>query len=295
MKKLLAVLAVCCATLLAGCGGAANDGADAATPASSDSGMVAPESAELSDGDEAKAYDSAGRTDADPPARQSALVNTGHVSLSADDVQKARLQAQSVADRHGGEVTESETSSDEDGKASYARLVLRVPAKSYADALADLEEIGTLRDSSSSTEDVTTQVIDVEARVKVQRASIERIRTLLSAAKDIGDIVRIESELSRREAELDSLLGQQAHLADQTSRSTISVDISRTDEDEPEEDRDGFLGGLERGWDALVAFTSGALLVLGAVIPWLPLVAVVLAAGWWVVRRVSLRRARSAE
>lgn len=292
--RLLAVLLFL--TVLAGCGGedenarSSDGGGSAAEPAPAaldpDAGPFAVRDTAAEDDAVGDAADGTARQEV---PREAKLIHRGHVSLESDDVRKARLEAQSVATKYDGEVTASETASDGEGETTFAHLVLRVPAESFAQASADLEKIGTLRESTTDTDDATTQVADVDARVKVQRASIDRIRTLLSAAKDIGDVVRIESELSRREADLDSLLAQQAYLADQTSRSTITVDISRTGEG-PAEDRDGFIGGLQRGWDGLVGFTSGALLVVGVLVPWLPLVALVAALAWWGVRRLRPRR-----
>lgn len=284
-RRILALLLFL--TVLAGCAGRTDENA-----ATSDGGGAAAEPAPGAfdrDGAPQAQGEEAADTARQVVAREAKLIHRGHVSLEAEDVRKARLEAQSVATKYDGDVTESETASDAEGETTFAHLVLRVPAESFAKASADLEKIGTLRESTTDTEDATTQVADVDARVKVQRASIDRIRTLLSAAEDIGDVVRIESELSRREADLDSLLAQQAYLNDQTSRSTITVDISRTG-DGPAEDRDGFMGGLQRGWDGLVAFTSGALLVVGVLVPWLPLIALAVALAWWGVRRLRPRR-----
>lgn len=289
MKTARHLVALLLLLALTGCGASTESDAggdalradqDAPAPAAVARDAAAAEGAE-------QAYDeqAAPRTE----VSKAALIQRGTVTAEAKDVHRARLAAQSVATRYDGEVTASETASDADGEATFAHLVLRVPSASFARAMADLEKIGTLRDSTTDTEDVTTQVKDVDARVKVQRASIDRIRSLLSAARDIGDVVRIESELSSREAALDSLLQQQAHLADQTSRSTIAVDISRVGEG-PSPDRGGFLGGLERGWDGLVGFTSGALLVVGVLVPWLPLIALAVALVWWGARRLRPRR-----
>jgi hypothetical protein len=56
---------------------------------------------------------------------------------------------------------------------------------------------------------VTDEVVDVDSRIASQRRSIDRIRVLLDQAVNIDDIVRIESELADREAEMDSLLQRQ--------------------------------------------------------------------------------------
>jgi hypothetical protein len=228
-----------------------------------------------------------GGQDALSTVEQPSIISTGSVSLHAKDVAKARSDAQHVADSYGGQVTDQETSTADDKKMGYARLVLRIPARSFADAMADLEQVAELVDSQTTSEDVSTQVIDVDERVKAARASIDRITTLLSRAEKIGDIMAIEAQLASREADLNSLLRQQAHLADQTALATISVTIDRPAAagSRQASDDSGFLAGLDAGWHALRAFGTGVATVVGAVLPWTPVALLVGLPIWLVVRR----------
>lgn len=220
-----------------------------------------------------------------PAIAKQAIISTGTIATETKDVAKARTQVQHVTDKHSGQVAEQETGTDEDGKPGHARMVLRIPSASFAEAMAELEKLGTLVDSSTTATDVTTEVVDTDVRVKNARASIERIRTLLARAERIGDVISIESELASREAELNSLLAQQAHLADQTSLSTITVSISR-DGTAPDDGSDsGFLPGLSAGWGALRAVGTWLATGVGAVIPWVPVIALVGVPLWLVVRR----------
>ena len=123
---------------------------------------------------------------------------------------------QRVVDATGGEVTEEQTDTDEKGNAVYARLVLRVPVGRFGDAMTALEGVADLRGSDRSSEDVSTQVIDTDVRVRAQEASLRRVEQLLARAQGLKDIIWIEAQLTSRQAELDSLKGQQAWLADQT-------------------------------------------------------------------------------
>ena len=69
-------------------------------------------------------------------------------------------------------------------------------------------------------------MIDTGVRVRAQEASLKRVELLLAEAKSLKDIIWIESQLTNRQAELDSLKSQQTWLKDQTSLSTITVDIT---------------------------------------------------------------------
>lgn len=121
---------------------------------------------------------------------------------------------------------------------------------------------------------------------------------LLGQATNIADVISIESELSVREADLESLQQQQAALQGRVAMSTISLALT-TETDQPRasvptEDDSGFLAGVRRGWAALVAFVGWFGGILGAVLPFLPLLLLVGALLWWLVRRVRRPSRRAA-
>ncbi|GAB7006876.1 DUF4349 domain-containing protein [Nocardioides sp. AN3] len=261
-------------------GGSAADLSGGATAVE---GAAAPATGSTSNG-KASSDAAAGQPDIEQPA----IISTGSIALTAKDVARARSEVQQVADSYRGMVSDEETSTADDGRMGQARMVLRIPAASFAQAMADLEKVAHLVDSSTTSDDVSTQVIDVDERVKAARASIDRIRLLLSRAEKIGDIMAIESELSSREADLNSLLRQQAHLQDQTALSTITVSIERPPlaaKTRHVSHATGFAAGLSAGWDALRGFATGVAVVVGAVLPWIPVALLIGIPVWLVLRR----------
>lgn len=223
---------------------------------------------------------------AQPTVLEAAIISTGTIALRAADVEGARARVQHVADRYAGQVAEEETTASTDTVVGRARVVLRVPADSFTSAMSDLAKVAYVVDSSTTSTDVSTRVIDVDERVKSARASLARIRTLLGRADKIGDVISIESELSEREADLNSLLAQQAHLADQTALSTITVSITQAAATTlHRRSHSGFVAGLEGGWHALRAVAAGVATVAGALLPWLPVVLVVGVPAWLLARR----------
>ncbi|WP_308220325.1 DUF4349 domain-containing protein [Pimelobacter simplex] len=221
-----------------------------------------------------------------------AVISTGTVSLEDKDVARTRLEVRKIVDRFRGSVSEQETVTGDKGEVASARLVLRVPAAQFDEVVTALEDVATLTDSSTSSEDVTGEVVDVEARIRAQRKSVERIETLLARAETIEQVVAVETQLARRQADLDALVSRQKWLADQTGMSTVSVYIQQPaqKDDDGDDDKGGFLGGLERGWDAFVDGLGGAALVLGFALPWLIVLALLGAPLAWALRRRAGRR-----
>lgn len=230
------------------------------------------------------------------PSVAPALVRTGTVALEADDVDAAAFEVGKVVDAAGGKVAEENSAADDDGALLRTRIVYRIPVAEFDTVVADLKKIGRLLDATTRTEDVTTQVIDTGVRIDLQRRSIRRIGLLLERATSIPAIVRIESELSRREAALGSLLKRQDYLADQTDLSTITVSIQqppppkekKKETADKKDDEQGFLAGLEGGWDAFTGATTALLTATGAVLPF-ALLGLVVA----VPLRLVLRRRRA--
>lgn len=222
------------------------------------------------------------------PATERSIIATGAVSLTSEDVGETRREVQRIVDAEGGDITEENTESD-DGEASYSRLVIRVPSPAFGPTMVALEEAGELRSSTRGSDDVTTQVIDTGVRVRAQEASLERVELLLAEADTLKDIIWIESQLTSRQAELDSLKSQQSWLDDQTSLSTITVDISTPSDEVDEEQTDdspaGFVAGLKGGMTALGASLAAVATILGALLPFAVLALVLALPVWLVVRR----------
>jgi hypothetical protein len=296
MTRALALLAAASLLALTACSGADNDeAADFASTGGSASEAPAPAEREAGDSSVAGAADLGGQADsaAKPAVSTRSVIATGNVALRSPDVAQALFDVRQVVDQVTGEVAEEKTDTDKSGEVVRSRLVLRVPSASFDEAMESLKGAADLVSAGSTAEDVTTQVLDVDVRVRVQRRSIERIELLLDRAESIGDIVSIEAQLSQRQADLASLEQQQAYLADQTSLSTITVSLERTPANaapaDEKDDEAGFLTGLDAGWDALKTFGVGLATFLGAVLPWTLVLLVLGVPGWTVLRRLRRR------
>ena len=166
----------------------------------------------------------------------------------------------------------------------FGTLTLSVPADKLDTALDQLTKIGTVVRRTASAQDVTAQYVDTESRLKTMRASVARVRALMSRANDIGQVVALEGELSRREADLESLESQLSALKTSVAMSPLTVLLS-TPGTAPVTDA-GFVAGLRSGWDAFTASARGLLTAIGAVLPFAALGALI-AGGivWWIRRR----------
>ncbi|MFD3885681.1 DUF4349 domain-containing protein [Streptomyces microflavus] len=227
-----------------------------------------------------------------PGAAGTHVIRTTELSVEVRSAPKAAAAARSAVESSGGLVA-TETTERIDDEHETSHLVLRVPQDSYQEVLRELTGSGKLLSRSSNAKDVTDQVVDVESRIATQRASVTRVRELMDKAEKLTDVVTLEGELSSRQADLESLLAQQASLKDRTSLATITLDLTEPDapRKDGKDDDPGFLDALGGGWDAFVTMFRWIAVAIGAAAPFLATAALVLLV-WRVLR--ARRAARTA-
>ncbi|MEO3743867.1 DUF4349 domain-containing protein [Plantactinospora sp. B5E13] len=302
LAVLVGAVTVTATLALAGCGA---DGGDHASGTAADSAgrenlAGQPGAAEPAEGGAGPAQAEPGqpaRDPADPAApelavNQRAIVYTGSITVRVDDVDAAAAEAVGIAAGAGGFLGGDTRSSDRSG--AEATLQLRVPADRFASVVDALAGLGEPLRRDVKTDDVTEETLDLDARIATQQARVESGRRLLAQAKSLSDLVMLESELARREADLASLEAKKRRLADLTALSTITAVLLGPDtrDDHDEEPATGFLAGLKGGWQAFVVSLQVLLTVLGALLPWLVALGLPVVGVVWLVRRLRRRRAR---
>ena len=297
------------ALLLSGC--SAGGSAGPSTSGAAGGGVAARDSAQLKGVPEAQPGAVAPGAPADASKPGSPVVNVGpkltksaSLDLRVKNISVAAAQVRSIATGLQAEVlseqigtggpgdpkplsTNGVPSNDFNG---FGTLTLSVPADKLDVALDQLAngKIGTVLARNTSSQDVTSQYVDTESRLKTMRASVDRVRALMAQAKDLGQVVALESEMSRRQADLESLESQLAALKDSVERSTLAVTL-RTPGNETVTEN-GFLAGLRSGWDAFAASAEGLFTGIGAVLPFAVFFALVGSPlVWWLRRRRANR------
>lgn len=175
----------------------------------------------------------------------------------------------------------------------WVDVTFTVPQGRYRAAVTAVRQIGQVADFAQTADDVTATVADLEARTTTARASIARITALMDRAEKIGDILALESELTNRTADLESLQARSRALAAQTATSTIRVHLvtaAALAAAEPATSPAADTWWSKLG-DAFLAAWSGLALVVAATSPVWLLGGVAVAVAWGRLRRSRGRRA----
>ena len=281
------------AVLLSGCsanGDKLSTSSGAAAPEQADTGAGATDG-KAAPGKAAPGTDGGAGSAAQPTVTR-AIIKTGSLTVETPEVEKNRQGAVDITTALQGQVASEDTGSETDGRITRASLVLKVPTASYETAIQRLSKLGTRTAIHQESSDVTEQVVDVDSRITSQRASLARMRTLLTKATTIGEIVTVETELTRREADLESLLAKQKALASQTELATLNLVLAEPGKTPVEEkDNRGFLAGLKGGWAAFTATFFALATAIGALLPFL-IAAALIGIPLWKIRH-RLRRGQS--
>jgi hypothetical protein len=229
--------------------------------------------------------------EAPPPPQAPADATFKRDVITTGSMQMIVAEPAQVADRLVTAVTDAggrvDSRSERSGSSSpTVDLVLRIPADKLDGVLADAKKLGTVDSMSIGHNDVTSQRVDLDARIEALQTSVNRLLQLMGRAGNVADLLAAESALTQRQAELDSMRAQRATLGDQISYATINVSLSTKPAAVPQP---GFLNALRHGWQSLLSAVHGVVMAVGFLIPWIPVLAVTVLVLVLVVRRRPFR------
>ena len=202
------------------------------------------------------------------------VITTGFVTITVDEPMDAATKAIRIVEQSGGRVDGRAETAPVNGNKGSATLTLRIPSDSLTTTLDTLRTLGAVQEVSLNSADVTMETQDLDARIRAMSASVDRLLALLSTATDTATLVTLETAISDRQAQLESMQSQQRYYADQVSLSTVTLNLV-SDFTGPIAEPDNFFSGLVAGWNGFVAFFAGLLVALGVAMPWLVLLGII--------------------
>lgn len=231
----------------------------------------------------------AGTSEATSDEGDAAVIVSGEMWFTADDPLTAARSAVDIVAAAGGRVDgREETADGTDGQdGDRATLTARVPSEAAEDVTAKLADIATVERSTLTTSEVGTRQRDLTARATSLRTSIARYDAWLATATTPSDLMEIESGLSERQTELETIEAEITTLAGQVAMSTFTLMFSEvvTPADPGAATPQNFGESVAAGWGDFVGALTGLSIVLGRMLPWLVTLALIGAVTWWLVRR----------
>lgn len=155
---------------------------------------------------------------------------------------------------------------------------IRVPAARYDEFLAAAGTLGELQRRTESSREVTAEYYDLQTRIRNKDVEEKRLlKHLEESTGKLEEILAVEKEISRVRTEMEQMQGQLRVLQDLTALSTVTLNVSEIQGYVPAESPT-FGTRIGRAWsqslDGLVTAGQALVIVIVALAPWLPVIAV---------------------
>lgn len=222
-----------------------------------------------------------------PKTGDRAVVAEARVRLVVTEVEETAARLEQIAREADGYVVALDVATERTHP--HGRAVLAVPVERVApviERIRSLPVVRTVVDSSYREQDVTSDVLDLEARLTAARRTEERYLALLERAERVSDMVRIEEELRRIRAEIERLEGQQRWFAERRRMARIDVVFHSGEATLWQKLGDAFGEGMRDGLHTLISLARFAGRCLAIAGPF----ALLLTAFGWLLRRVPVAR-----
>ncbi len=218
------------------------------------------------------------------------VIRTADVEVKVEDAEKAEQTAQQIISAADGFVANSSTTGL-GGSDPSVTMTIRVPVAEFEDSLNKLASLGVLQNKSLSSDDVTGQIVDLDARLKTLRAKEEAYVGMLKKVSSTADVVTMQDTISNVRTEIEQIMGQRQQLSAQAKFSTINLTLSqKTSLVPPVKDQDwtnaAWADASSSFGEILRGFGTVGIWILTFAPVWLPLVALFIGGIWW-LRKIS--------
>ncbi len=162
---------------------------------------------------------------------ESKIIRTSNLRFETSNLNEAYSNIKKAVDKHKGSIQNDV--SGKDYGSSYRKITIRIPNTSFIVFLDDISKGVSYFDKREiSSQDVTEEYIDVEARMNAKKNLEKRYLQLLTKAVKVSEIIEIEKQLAAIREEIESKEGQLRYMKNQISMSTVNLEMYTNDASE---------------------------------------------------------------
>jgi hypothetical protein len=236
-------------------------------------------------------------TEAVAPAMPRKIIYAATVEMVCTDFAATAKKLLDEVRSKGGYVAETNVIGASNGKSREGTWKVRVPIAQFDAFMAALSGVGEVQSSSTTSQDVSEEYYDIEARLKNKRVEEARlIDHLRHSTAKLSDILMVEKEISRVQEEIERMEGRQRFLANQTDYSTVTITVRELTSLAPRESPTLWTQIGRTFTESVVAlgeFGRGLALLVVGLLPWAAVGAGVGLPVWRIVRRRQQRKAKA--
>jgi hypothetical protein len=207
-----------------------------------------------------------------PTVMERKIIRNADLQLEANAPEETQQKISAIAESKGGFVIESTQSSSnvKTTTRDTVTMTLRVPSAKFDEALGEIRQTASrVIVETVKGQDVTEEFIDIEARLKTQKALEEQFLEIMKRSNSVEDALNVQTEIARVRGEIEKVEGRKRFLENQAGLSTIKIKLQSPiafSTNSP-----GFFYQLKEsvsnGFDAASSFILGLVTVLIALLP----------------------------
>ena len=217
------------------------------------------------------------------------VVKSGTMGIEIEKFDEAAVKVNDITKKFGGYISKT-TSSQNNGGKKQGTLTIKVPADKYEDLISEISGIGKVMSQNISSNDITEEYIDLEARLKTQKELEERLLKLLAdKTARLTDVVEVEQKLASVRQVIESIDGKMRYMRNQSEMSTLTLSLY-----EPAILTTSSGGGffyelgqsIKKGLRGFTDVLAGMITVIIALLPIIVLIIII----YWIIRRIIKKR-----
>ena len=161
-----------------------------------------------------------------PQGSQPQLIKTATLQITVKSVATGIEQVKAIAQQQQGDLLDlrDEIPTDSDSHRT-ASAQIRVPQAKLDAALQSLKALGSLDRQSITAEDVSTQLVDSQARLKNLRKTETTLLEIMGRSGGVSDVLKVAQELSNVRNQVEQITAQLTALQNQVAYSSIQLNL----------------------------------------------------------------------
>jgi Domain of unknown function (DUF4349) len=157
------------------------------------------------------------------------LIKTADLSLKVKSIEPALAEVRNLVKQTKGDIYNFEDQKPNDAESHHQiSMEIKVPQTQLDEVLAKFGKLGTITNQKVKAEDVTTQLVDIDARLKNLRQEEMMISKIMERAGSVKDVLSVSKELSRVRSEIESIDATQKSLRGRVAYSTINLQLEES-------------------------------------------------------------------
>ncbi len=154
------------------------------------------------------------------------LIRRAELRVVVDSIPETMQTVNTLIRQQGGDVLSSSTQQPTNPNSHRtAVLAMRVPQERLDAVVERLAGLGIVERQVMTAEDVSTQLVDIDARLKNLRRTEETLLKIMDRSGSVGDVLKVAQELSNVRQGIEQIDAQLKALRSQVAFSSITLDL----------------------------------------------------------------------